>query len=836
MKIPVSWIREYASLGEDVTTGRLGAALVEVGLELEGIERGGAELSGPIVVGRVLSFEAEPQKNGKVIRWCQVDVGAEHNGEGQSARGIICGASNFAEGDLVVAALPGAVLPGGFAISSRKTYGHVSDGMLCAVDELGLGHDHSGIIVLPTQVDGHDVVPGADALDVLGVREDVLDLGVTPDMGYALSVRGVAREAAQAFGAVYTDPIVLLPVENSDAGCAVRLEDDACTRFVALTIEGLDPQAPSPEWMQRRLRQAGMRSVSLAVDVTNYVMLETGQPLHAYDADRLQGAIVVRRAHEGETLTTLDEVTRTLDPADLVIADDSGVIGLAGVMGGASTEVTSTTQRIVLEAAHFDALTIARASRRHQLASEASRRFERGVDPAAPYAAATRAARLLTQHGGGMVLADQTVVGAEPAIHATTMPASMPTTVLGREITREDVIDVLMAGGTHVTAMGDLLTLHPPTWRPDLREPIDFVEEVGRKTGLDRVEPRVPRPIGGRGLTVAQRRRRELGLTLAARGLVEVVTLPFTSADHLDRMQVPADDLRRRLVMIANPLSEELPAVRSTLLPGLLDAAARNASRSQDDVALFEVGRVFTHTDESSTTAAPVPGTDARPSEEDLATFERSLPAQPRHVAGLVAGAWRAKDWRGAAVPSGWQQAFELADAAAAVYGVRLGRVATDYAPFHPGRCAALMVGETVVGYAGELHPQVVEAFALPRRSAAFQLDVDALLDLAPQTGTIGAVSAHPVVKEDVALIVEQQVTSAQVEAALRDGAGALLEHVQLFDVYTGPQVGEGRASMAFALRFRAPDRTLTQDEVTAARQAAVDLAAQRLGAEQRLA
>lgn len=836
MKAPVTWIREHAALPEGTTTQKLADALESVGLELEAVERGAAELAGPIVVGRVLSFDVEPQKNGKNIRWCCVDVGPEHNPDGEPGRGIICGAQNFAVGDLVVAALPGAVLPGPYEISSRKTYGHVSDGMLCAVDELGLGTDHDGIVILPTTAGGHSVEPGADALEILGAREDVLDLGVTPDMGYCQSIRGLAREAAQALGGDFTDPIPPVVPQPSHAGHPVRLEAAECPYFVALTIEGFDPAAPSPEWMQRRLRQAGMRSISLAVDVTNYVMLETGQPLHAYDADRLHGTIVVRKAAPGERLTTLDGVDRALDCEDLVIADGSGAIGLAGLMGGATTEVTDTTTRLVLEAAYFDAATIARASRRHQLTSEASRRFERGADPVAPYAAAHRAAELLLAHGGGRLLEAETVAGEPPLRDFIVFDPMLPSRVLGRDIPAAHVMETLARAGSGVTDEGRTLVVTPPTWRPDLREPIDLVEEVGRKTGLDAIPARLPRPVGGHGLTVAQQRRRELGRALAAVGLVEVTTLPFVADAQLDALQVAADDPRRSLVRIANPLSEEFPAVRSTLLPGLLEAVARNASRSQDDVALFEIGRVFRHTDESATLPAPDPGIDGRPADEVLAEFERSLPAQPRHVGAVVAGAWRAKDWRGPAQPSGWEHAFALADQAAAVYGVRLQRRAANLAPWHPGRCAELVAGGAVVGVAGELHPHVCRDLSLPPRAAGFELDLEALLATAPGPGRIGMLSRHPVVKEDVALIVDQSVTAAQLESALREGAGELLESVALFDVYTGPQVGQGRRSYAFALRFRADDRTLKQDEVTQARTAAVARAVELHGAEQRLA
>ena len=352
MRAPVSWLREYAALPTDLDSRRLADALIRAGLEVETVDRVGADLAGPLVIGKVLEFVDEPQKNGKTIRWCHVDVG-QHNAQ-SGPRGIVCGARNFSAGDRVVVALPGAVLPGGFAIAARKTYGHTSDGMICSARELGLGEDHTGIIVL----DEADLTPGAHAAPVLGLREDVLDIAVTPDRGYCLSIRGLAREAAQATSVSFTDPVDRpVPLEVSN-GYPVELLSEACSLFVALTVTGIDPTLPSPRWLARRVQLAGMRSISLAVDITNYVMLETGQPIHAYDKDTLDGPILVRKAADGEKLTTLDDVVRPLDIDDLVIADRTGPIGLAGVMGGAANELSATTTDVVIEAANFDAMTI----------------------------------------------------------------------------------------------------------------------------------------------------------------------------------------------------------------------------------------------------------------------------------------------------------------------------------------------------------------------------------------------------------------------------------------------------------------------------------------------
>ncbi|MGL4831792.1 MAG: phenylalanine--tRNA ligase subunit beta [Propionibacteriaceae bacterium] len=827
MRIPLSWLRELVTLPDDIDPNTIAQALTKAGLEVEAIEQVGSDISGPLVIGKVVEFVEEPQKNGKVIRWCQVDVG-EHNGKDEAGvdratRGIICGAGNFAQGDFVVAALPGAVLPGDFAIAARKTYGHVSEGMLCAVDELSMGTDHSGIIVLPEIVDGHTLTPGEDAAPIVHLRDTVFVVELTPDQGYCLSLRGVAREVAQGLGYRFTDPLESGPVEACTAGFPVEVQTPDCPIFAALTVTGLNPQAQAPRWLQRRLQLAGMRSVNLAVDVTNYVMLATGQPLHAYDAVKLNDKLIVRQAHSGEKLTTLDGVERQLDPADLVIADAQQVVGLAGVMGGADTEVDDTTQTVVLEAACFSPVIVARAARRHNLISEASKRFERATDPAAPYAAATLAAHLLQQYGGATLAAQYTVVGSLPAAHSTSFSSQLPTQVLGRELSREQVIDALSGAGVHVTAMGETLSLIAPSWRPDLVTAQDYVEEVARKTGIDDIESVLPRIATTGGLTREQQARRQVAATLAAHGLVEVLTMPFI--DDLTSWSLSETDPRSAPVRLANPLTAEKPFFRSTLIPGLLDAAVRNASRSADAVALFEIGRVAWHTEHSATAVAPILAIGQRPSAAELNELDASLPFQARHLGAL---------WSGTGADQ-WRAAFAVAEAVAQVYGHQVERRAAAIEPFHPGRCAELVVGDVVVGLAGELHPQsYTEQSALPSRVAALEMDLDLLATLAAGPGNIGALSPFPVTKEDVALVVAEQMPAGEVLAALRRGGGQLLEQAQLFDVYRSEQLGDGKKSLAFALRFRAADRTLKQDEVTTAREAAIAAAEADCGASLR--
>jgi len=838
MRAPVSWLREYVALDPAVTGRDIAEALIRAGLEVEGVERA-SDVRGPLVVGRVLSVADEPQKNGKVIRWCRVDVGAEHNAGASEpdrtgatpaggSRGIVCGAHNFAAGDLVVVALPGTTLAGGFEIAARKTYGHISDGMICAEDELGIGNDHSGIIVLPPDAGR----PGDDAAALLGLGDEVLDIAVTPDLGYCLSIRGLAREAAQAFGVPFTDPVAVPTPGPTSGGYPVRLETDGCPLFVALTVTHVDPARPSPAWLQNRVRLAGMRSVSLAVDISNYVMLESGQPNHAYDGDKLQGPIVVRRARPGERIVTLDGVERACDPEDVLITDDSGPIGIGGVMGGASTEMDERSTTVVVECASFDPVAIARASRRHKLSSEASKRFERGVDQNAAYAAAHRVAALLVEWGGGRLSGAETVVGAVTPRQPIVIPAALPGQVLGTALPAARVVAVLQDSGVAVDQVGDTLVCTPPTWRPDLSDPYDYVEEVGCKVGLETIEPVVPRAPGGRGLTARQRARRALSAALPGAGFVEVLSFPFASVDELDKLRVPAGDDRRALVRLANPLADTAPYLRTTLLPGLLAAAARNRSRGQDDVALYEVGAVF----RGAVGVAPMPSVADRPSADELAAVAAALPRQPAHVACVLTGAWRPAGWLGVAEPASWRHAVFFAETAARAFGLTLTRAADDHAPFHPGRCARLTVGDTLVGHAGELHPEVCRAYGLPPRTAVAELSFDALLRVAPGPADIAPISSWPVAKEDVALIVDEHTPAAGVEASLRAGAGALLESLHLFDVYTGEQAGEGRKSLAFALRFRAPDRTLKDTEAAAARDAAVAMAVRDWGAVPRIA
>jgi phenylalanyl-tRNA synthetase beta chain len=763
MRLPLSWLVEYAAIGvrpdDEDRVADLARRLTACGLEVESVERVGHDISG-VVVAEVLDVEELTGFN-RPIRYCQVSTadGLE--------RHVICGARNFAAGDRVALAVPGAMLPGGFEIGARKTYGRVSEGMICSAAELAIGEDHTGILVLPA-----DAPLGSDFVSYAGLLDVVLDINVTPDKGFALSVRGVARELGISYRVPFTEPADVgltadVGLISADVYPASIADTTACDRFVLREVHGLDPATETPLRMKIRLARAGQRSVSLAVDVTNYLMLELGQPLHAFDRTRLTGPIVVRRAASGEKLETLDHVVRALDPEDILITDSSGPISLAGTMGGLATEVSDTSRDVVIEAAHFSARGIARQSRRHRLGSEASARFERGVDPELPLRASLRAATMLAALGGGTVVPGCSMAAADIPPVTIAMAADYPGRVAGMVYGLETVMARLREVGCTVLhaaadaeaepdgvivpeaaetspaglASGQLTSKHarhdhgrhdrpellllvtPPSWRPDLTDPADLAEEVIRLEGYQNIPVRAARAAAGRGLTDRQRLRRTVDRALAYGGSVEVTSSPFTSTADFDRLQLPADDPVRLAVRLVNPVSEDEPLMRTTLLPGLLRTLVRNVGRGFGDVALHEFGLVF-RPRPGAPTVAPILPVDRGPTVQELAELEAALPDQPLHVGAVLAGEVEPAGWWGPGRAAGWQDAIEAArrvlDASRVPFEVRPAR----REPWHPGRCAAIFVRsdqghEWLAGHAGELHPRVVAAFGLPPRTAA---------------------------------------------------------------------------------------------------------------------
>ncbi len=882
MRVPLSWLREYTRLTEPVDVTEVARRLTAAGLEVESLESVGHDIRG-VVIAQVLSIEelTGTLNLKKPIRYCRVAVSeAQLDAPPDEASGVICGAVNFAVGDRVALALPGAMLPGGLEIGARQTYGHISEGMICSASELAIGDDHTGILVLPP-----GAPLGADFVAYAHLRDEVLEIAVTPDRGYAVSVRGLARELASAYGVPFTDPAsTALPDATLLGGpldfvgpdvYPARIGDPtACDRFVLREVRGFSPETRTPLWMQVRLARCGMRPVSLAVDVTNYLMLELGQPLHAFDRSKLNGEIVVRRARAGEKLETLDHVVRSLDPDDILITDSSGPISMAGTMGGLNTEIDETSTDLVIEAAHFSARGTAKMSRRHKLHSEASYRFERGVDRELPLRASAKAVALLSSLGGGQVVPGCTHAQVDVAPVVISMAVDYPDRVAGVVYGRDTVVRRLREVGCTVAqtrtasptiapwraesgngeavpdvpepvpASVSVLDVTPPSWRPDLTDPADLAEEVIRLEGYESVPSRTPRALAGRGLTARQRLRRSVGRTLAESGYVEVLSSPFASRMDPDRLGLPPEDLRRPAVVVANPLSEDEPLLRTTLLPGLFRVLARNVGRGFADTALFEIGLVF-RPRPGAAPAAPILAVDRGPTVAELATLEAALPDQPQHLAAVLTGARELDGWWGPGRAWSWADAIEAARAVGRICRVPLDVRADKYAPWHPGRCAAIyvrvdgqpgngQVREWLAGHAGELHPRVIQAFGLPDRTCAMELDLSVLFAAAENAGAVQApqLSAYPLAIQDVALIVDAAVPAAEVEAALVAGAPAdLLESVRLFDVYTGAQVGEDRKSLAYTLRFRAPDHTLTTAEVAEARDAAVTEAQRRVGA-----
>ncbi|HEU4348181.1 MAG TPA: phenylalanine--tRNA ligase subunit beta [Actinoplanes sp.] len=819
MRTSLSWLREYVELPAGLTAERLDEALTDLGMEVESVVDQAATVKGDLIVGRVLEIE-ELTGFKKPIRFVRVDVGRAEPQE------VICGAANFAAGDLVAVILPGGELPGGFPVGARKTYGRTSNGMICSARELGLGDDHTGILVLPPG----SASPGDDARPVVGLTDVLVEVEITPDRGYELSVRGMARELSHYLKSAYTDPASVVDAAGAtlEPPHPVRVDDVVgCDRFAARVVRGIDPTAKSPEWMQRRLIAAGVRAISLPVDITNYLMLELGQPMHVFDLNRVSGGLVVRRATPGEKLTTLDGVARVLDAEDMVICDDTGPISLAAVMGGETSEWQPDTVDVLLEAAHWDAIMVGRTARRHKLFSEAAKRWERGVDPQLPLVALERAVELLTAHAGGTVDERVLDINHVKPLSSIQLDPHLPARRIGLAYSPDEVAELLSQVGCRVSSTFEVT---PPSWRPDLIEPADLVEEVARLGGYNDIPSVLPPASGNGGLTPAQRRRRTVGRAMAEAGYVEVLSYPFVSPEVHDLFGLPADEPRRSAVRLTNPLSEEEPELRTSLLPPLLGTLRRNVGRGLRDLALYELGEVFLP--RLVTTAPTTLAVDRRPTDEEWAAANTIVPDQPWHLAAVLTGDFEPAGWWGPGRPANWADAIEAARIAVSAAGVPAERVAVraaEYAPWHPGRCAEILVDGTVIGHAGELHPAVLSAMELPRRTSAMELDLDAL-PAAPVVQA-GRLSTYPPALIDVALVVPVGVPAARVEAALVAGAGELLESVHLFDVYSSEQLGAGMRSLAYKLTFRAPDRTLTVEEAVAARDSAVAAAASATGA-----
>ena len=815
MKIPLSWLKEYVTLPAKITSEQISQAFVKVGFEIESIEEQGADLKGPLVVGKVLSIE-ELSEHKKPIRFVGLDVGEK------KTRYVICGARNFKVNDLVVVALPGALLPGDFKISARETYGKISDGMICSAKEIGISDEHAGIIVL------QEGKIGQDAIALLDVRDVIFDVSVNPDRGYAMSVRGLARELAGSLQVKYVDPadpkIAKKFGKNSNPkAVSVKIEDKSgADQIYIRTLDQVNVKKSTPLWMQRRIEKCGMRSISLAVDITNYVMLELGQPLHAFDAQYIMGGLRVVRAGKFTKLTTLDKVDRKLDPDNLLIADAKTPLALAGTMGGLTSEVSNLTTKIALEAAHFDPLSISRNSRSHNLSSEASRRMERNTDPALAEIASARATQLLID------LADAKYVGTSQAglpikNRKVKISQTQISKYLGFPYTAKQVKSALLLIGCKVAGSGDLLTVEVPTWRPDLINFADFAEEIARLNSYDLIPATLPTGKDGARLNDMQYRKRAVAISLANQGFTEVINYPFVSQEMVDLLGFTGD--RAKSFKIANPMSEEFPLLRTHLLPGLLTTAVRNIGRGSKNLAIFEIGTIFRNT--TPLGKAVNPGISKRPSEKVIKDIYDGVPKQMLFVGAVVTGETILSDWQGSGSKFNWSDAIAKAQEIIESTGNDYEIFSSDLAPWHPGRCAELRVNGKPVAHAGELHPRVITALNLPERSCAFAV----ILSELPSAGVTKApaIWSFPAVVQDVALVVESKISAADLTAAIKQGAGPLLESIVLFDRYD--QMAGNKVSLAFTLTFRASDRTLTSDEVALYRDQAIAQAAKSVGA-----
>ncbi len=806
MRVPLTWLRSYCD--PELPASEIAERLDLTGTELERIERVGVGSPAGFVVARVLTADRHPDADRLSV--CTVDDGSGS----PEPRTIVCGAPNVAAGQTVAVALPGATMPDGTRLGEAKLRGVRSSGMILAEDEVGIGPDHGGTMILD---DGLE--PGAPLAEALPIADEVLELEITPNRPDCLAVYGVARELHAATGAALAEDPTATDAEpagardDAAAQASVEIADpEICLRFTARVFEGVTV-APSPPWLKQRLTAAGQRPISNVVDITNYVMLCTGQPLHAFDLDEVRGGrIVVRKARAGETMVTLDDVERTFDSEMALVCDAEGPSGIAGVMGGQISEVSAKTTRVLMEAATWVGPNILRTSKALGLRTEASARFEKQLHPEIAMAAQRLSAKLMVECCGARMAPGTLDAYPEP-VEPLVVPLRLERLerLLGTPIEQEVVVRILASLGFIVQA-GEVLEVTVPPWRAsDVQREADLVEEVVRIFGLERLPTTLParrRAIGR--LTPSQRLRRRLEDALRDRGLDEIVGWSFTSPEALERLRMGDEPT----LALTNPLSEDAGVMRPLLLPGLLDAARHNGAHGRGRIALFESAHAYRPDGPLDTPEASPQG--ATPS------------AEGHHLAALLTRRSPAT-WRSAEAPAGFYAAKGLVEALGAVAGAEITFEPATRSFLHPGRAAALRAGDGgELGWVGELHPSVARAWDLDA-AAAFELDADALAALARGATAFADVTSFPAVRQDIAVVVPNAVSAGEVTARVREGGGDLLASAEVFDVYAGEQAGEGNRSLALALEFRAPDRTLTDEEV-AARRVTIEAALKEIG------
>jgi phenylalanyl-tRNA synthetase beta chain len=803
MRVPLSWLAEHVDV--NVPAATLADKLTFAGVEIETVDRVGEDLAG-ILTARVLEVTEHPDADRLVL--VRIDAGGED-------RWVVCGARNFAPGDVVPWAAPGAKLPGGLEVGRRHVRGQWSDGMLASARELGVFDDHSGILVLPP-----DTPVGADLVEEVGLHDTVLDVKPAPNRGDVLSMRGIAREVAMLLGTELKPLDLTVPEAGPPAAglASVAVEDaEGCPLYVARVVEGLDAARPAPLWMARRLYLYGQRPLGAVVDVTNYLLLDQGQPLHAFDLDRVPGQrIVVRRAREGETLRTLDGRDRRLTAGDTLITSGEQPLALAGIMGGEDSEVRHDTTRVLIESAHFPPATVRRTMRRLGMSTEGGQRWARGVDPEGAEPVCDQAARLMASLAGGAVAAGRLRagpgVGERPAIRLDWARSAVR---LGAPADPGFAAGHLRAVGCRTELPDDRTVVAvPPSWRFDLELWADLEEEVARRWGYDQIPATLPGATGGR-LTDEQRLRRQARQVLAGMGVTEAQSYPFSSQAALDRLGLDPDDPRRRALRLANPISEEAPELRTTLLPGLAEVVRRNLARGLPGVAVYELGAVFL------------------PDGDD----PDGLPAEPLTLGLLLSGQRPAGRFDDPTPPFDFADVKGVVEGLVAALGVEgVGYRAEGPMPYHPGRCAAVLVGQRPVGLLGQLHPRVAAALELPAASFAAELEVAPLLAAVPRMRPAPTPSPYPELSFDVAFMVPPGVAAGDLEAVLREAAGELLARLTLFDAYEGPPLPPGHRNLAYRVALQAADRTLTDRDGTAVRDRMAAAARERLQATLRAA